>query len=792
MTVAGDDPQISQGADGVGDASGDLVRLLLESTGEGIYGIDLEGRCTFANPACVAILGFDSDGELLGNNMHELVHHTLPDGTPYPMNECRIYKAFREGCGVHADDEVMWRRDGSSFPAEYWSYPMRRDGELVGSVLTFNDITERRRVESELLESQELSSLLLESTGEGIYGIDLEGRCTFANPACVRILGFDSDGELLGNNMHELVHHTRPDGAPYLMTECRIYKAFRNGRGVHADDEVMWRRDGTSFPAEYWSYPMRRDGELVGSVLTFSDITERRRVEERLHGAMDAAEQASAAKSQFMANMSHELRTPMNAILGYSEILMEDAEDAGETEMLEDLRKINAAGRHLLELINAVLDLSKIEAGRMDLHVEEVDVTDFLDGIVAVADPLVAKNDNEFAKEWTEDLGTICTDVTKLRQSLFNLLSNAAKFTHEGTITLAVRRAVTPGADRIVFAVSDTGTGIAADKLEHVFEEFAQAEETTSRDYGGTGLGLSLTRRLCRLMDGEVVLESELGVGSTFTIDLPCDAQPGGAVASSATRGAESVGREVDSWDVLVIDDDVHSRELLTRALEGEGYNVVSATGGIQGVSLARRLRPALITLDIVMPGMDGWAVLTDLKVHPETRDIPVVMLSIAPDRDMGYMLGAVESLTKPVDRSLLRKVVQKYMTADDFSVLIVDDDDSSRALLRRYAEAEGWGLAEADTGATALERIEETIPDLVLLDLMMPIMDGFEFIEEIQAREHLRHIPIVVVTAKTLNDDDRSRLRGNVERVIEKGQSTVDELLQYVAELDLGEPRST
>ena len=267
-----------------------LAALLLNSTGEGIYGVDLQGNCTFANPACVRLLGYDSDADLLGRNMHELVHHTLPNGDPYPMEECQIFQAFREGEGVHVDSEVMWCQDGSSFAAEYWSYPLERDGELFGSVLTFIDITERRRVERTLRDSEQQVRLLLNSTGEGIYGVDLQGNCTFANPACVRLLGYDSDADLLGRNMHELVHHTLPNGDPYPMEECQIFQAFREGEGVHVDSEVMWCQDGSSFAAEYWSYPLERDGELFGSVLTFIDITERRRMETRIRNEHARAE----------------------------------------------------------------------------------------------------------------------------------------------------------------------------------------------------------------------------------------------------------------------------------------------------------------------------------------------------------------------------------------------------------------------------------------------------------------------------------------------------------------------
>jgi PAS domain S-box-containing protein len=266
-----------------------LAQLLLNSTGEGIYGIDLDGCCTFANPACLRILGFATEDELLGRNMHDLVHHTLPNGDAYPMTDCQIYRAFREGKGIHVDTEVMWRSDGTSFHTEYWSYPTHQDDELVGSVLTFTDISERRRAEKRLVDSEAQVRLLLNSTGEGIYGIDLDGNCTFANPACLHILGFDSEDALLGRKMHNLVHHTKPDGSEYPMEECQIYLAFRDGRGVHVDSEVMFREDGTRFPAEYWSYPMEQDGKPVGSVLTFVDITERKKLERSLRSERDRA-----------------------------------------------------------------------------------------------------------------------------------------------------------------------------------------------------------------------------------------------------------------------------------------------------------------------------------------------------------------------------------------------------------------------------------------------------------------------------------------------------------------------
>jgi PAS domain S-box-containing protein len=631
-------------------------------------------------------------------------------------------------------------------------------------------------------EPEELVRLLLDSTGEGIYGIDMDGCCTFANPACVRLLGFDNTDELLGKNMHNLVHHTRPNGDPYPMTECRIFKAFREGCGVHADDEVMWHKDGSSFPAEYWSYPMRRGDELVGSVLTFVDITERREAEQALQAATLAARAASEAKSQFMANMSHELRTPMNAILGYSEMLIEDAIDEGQTEIVADLEKINTAGKHLLELINAVLDLSKIEAGRMDLHIESTDLHELLEDIVTVAQPLVAQNGNELVNDWDDELGVLRADITKVRQSVFNLLSNASKFTRDGTITLRVRRESGNNGDRFRVEVSDTGIGIAVDKLETIFEEFAQAESSTTRDYGGTGLGLSLTRRLSRLMGGDVLVVSTLGEGSTFTLEMPANVVVTRAEAESPVEKNNKTPAS-STPDVLVIDDDEHARDLIRRALEAEKYSVITASSGDEGLKLARALHPSLVTLDILMPGTDGWSVLSQLKGDPTTRSIPVVMLSITADRRMGYVLGAVESLTKPVDRGVLREVVERYATSDAFHVLVVEDDEHSRSLLTRYLDSEGWDHSEAKNGIEALDRASARRPDLVLLDLMMPEMDGFEFLEAMRRWPDYRSVPVVVITAKTLTAIDRARLDGNVARVIEKGTQTVEELVEFLRE---------
>jgi signal transduction histidine kinase/CheY-like chemotaxis protein len=503
---------------------------------------------------------------------------------------------------------------------------------------------------------------------------------------------------------------------------------------------------------------------------------------EQLKQAMEAAEDASRAKSGFLANMSHELRTPMNAIIGYSEMLMEDAEDEGNEEAVSDLKKIHSAGKHLLALINDVLDLSKIEAGRMDLYLEEFEIPAMVGEVVSTIDALVKKNDNTLNVAVDPGLGAMRADVTKVRQGLFNLLSNAAKFTHEGVIRLVVKGEQQDGVDWVRMAVTDSGIGIPPEKIDHVFEEFSQADETTTRDYGGTGLGLPISRRFCQMMGGDITVESTVGQGSTFTIRLPVQVELASAeveevpVAVTPVPGKERV--------VLVVDDDPNALDLLGRTLQGAGVRVVTASDGREALNLARNLHPAAITLDVLMPGMDGWEVLRELKAAVETRDIPVLMVTMTDDRELGYALGATEFLTKPVDRSQLVQLLERHAPEGaERRALVVDDKAENRDVLRRALEYEGWQVSEAENGRVALERVSEEQPSLILLDLMMPVMDGFEFVMAMRKRNASRSIPIVVVTAKDVTEEDRRRLNGDVVGLIERGGLGRDDLLALVRE---------
>jgi len=501
-------------------------------------------------------------------------------------------------------------------------------------------------------------------------------------------------------------------------------------------------------------------------------------------------EVASKHKSDFLANMSHELRTPLNAIIGYSEMLQEEAEDLGEAAFLPDLQKINAAGRHLLGLINDILDLSKIEAGKMDLFLETFDVCQMVQDVAAIVRPLVGKNGNTLVVECPEDIDEMHADLTKVRQTLFNLLSNAAKFTNDGTITVQVDRRQETG-DRseggITFTVSDTGIGMTGEQIARLFEAFSQADNSTTRRFGGTGLGLAISRHFCRLMGGDIAVESRPGHGSTFTVSLPLE------VGRSMLEVRRSEDPELRTSNlerptpdggptVLVIDDDPATRDLLQRFLTGEGFGVVTAASGEDGLRLARQHRPDVITLDVLMPGVDGWTVLTTLKADPDLADIPVVVLTILDDRDIGFALGAIDYLTKPIDRDRLLKILAPYRRqAPDAPVLIVEDEPETREMLRRVLERDGWMVDEAADGRAGIERVTARRPALILLDLVMPELDGFAVVAALRGHSEWRTIPIVVITARDLAEEDRRRLSGQVECVIQKAALSRTELLAEV-----------
>ena len=398
------------------------------------------------------------------------------------------------------------------------------------------------------------------------------------------------------------------------------------------------------------------------------EIFHRKQTQEELLNAKHAAEEANRAKSTFLANMSHELRTPLNAIIGYSEMLEEETRDSGKVENVQDLKKIQGAGKHLLALINDVLDLSKIEAGKMGLHLETFDVAQVIDEMVTTLQPAAAKNANSIRVHLEENVSVMRADITKVRQILFNLLSNACKFTDHGTIALNVDQIKVEGKNWIQFQVSDTGIGISAKQKENLFQEFAQADASIARKYGGTGLGLAITHRFVQLMKGKISVESEAGQGATFTVQLPAHVvvETAESAPSEGTSNilAASPETKTNLDTILVIDDDPSVRDLMSRFLTKLDFRVVAAANGEEGFRLAKKLRPLLITLDVVMPECDGWTVLNRLKNDSDLAEIPVIMVTVVDNEARGLDLGASNYLIKPVQRDRLAVLVEKHRVA--------------------------------------------------------------------------------------------------------------------------------
>jgi PAS domain S-box-containing protein len=650
--------------------------------------------------------------------------------------------------------------------------PLVVGGELVGAIAFMDRDPHRRFGEDDLRllnlfapqaaiaianarlftaaqEQRQYFAELVSNSPVAIVTLDVGHRVVSCNPAFEKMYGY-AEAEVIGQNLDDLIttETTRSEAVGY--TEQALAR-----RPVKVISQRR-RKDGSLVDVEVLGVPVMVNGRRVGLMALYHDITE-------LLLARRDAEAANSAKSQFLASMSHELRTPLNAIIGYSEMLQEDAAEHGDGAAVPDLQKIHAAGKHLLALINDVLDLSKIEAGKMELHVETFALAPLLEQVTTTVRPLVAKNGNRLELRTAPDLGSMQSDETRVRQVLLNLLSNASKFTERGLITLEAER---DGAT-IVLQVRDTGIGMTAEQQARLFQAFSQAEASTAAKYGGTGLGLAISRRFCQLMGGDVTVASEPGKGSTFTVRLPVDGpvEPAAEIAVPATAAAATV---------LVIDDEATARELVARSLEREGLRVVAAASGAAGLEAARTLRPDVITLDVMMPGMDGWTVLAALKGDPALAAIPVVMLSVADEQRLGFALGAAEYLTKPIERERLAAVLRRYSARPRpagaaHHVLLVEDDGDVRRVLRRTLESEGWAVAEAEHGRVALERMAQRVPDLVLLDLMMPEMNGFEFLEALRERAAWRDVPVVVITAKELSDEERQRLNGDVERVVTK-----------------------
>lgn len=679
-----------------------------------------------------------------------------------------------------------------------------QDGRRTASMIQYDDGIDRRLVASPLtLDGREQGAILVVGEIQDLIDVQMQTRNTlfvFAGILTVMMIVFAA-GVIFNfiTPLRRIADAAAKVSAGDLSQRVHINTIVR--------DEVMDLGDNFN------TMTARLDDLYTGLERKVEERTrelsaERAKLAEALQELAvkrDEALEASRAKSLFLANMSHELRTPLNAIIGYSEMLQEEAEDFGYEDIVPDLEKIRKAGKHLLALINDILDISKIEAGKIELYLEEFELTELLDEIVTTIQPVIDQKQNTLVIQPNDNLGQVYADLTKMRQIVFNLLSNAAKFTENGTITLEMSREYgDDGQDWVEIAVSDTGIGMSPEQLARIFSEFTQADSSTTRKYGGTGLGLPISRHFCHMMGGDISVQSVEGAGSTFTVRLPAR-----VVNKTSTQETETVSETARNADinqaidenmptgasdseqptVLVIDDDVNVHDLLKRLLGREGFHVISAISGEEGLQKARDHQPDVITLDVMMPRMDGWAVLSKLKADTTVAHIPVVMLTMLDNQSLGFALGASAYLTKPIDRNLLTTVLKRqqqqlaHQTSEPGHILIVEDEPETRDILRRTAEREGWQADEAENGKIGLNRVAQHKPDLILLDIMMPEMDGFQFLTELRKNRIWWPIPVIVVTAKELTPEDYERLQ-DVSRILQKGAYELDDLLREIRQL--------
>jgi adenylate cyclase len=660
---------------------------------------------------------------------------------------------------------------------------MLRDSLLEGQRLE----QERQSAEAEARRAQTQLSEAIEASSEGFALYDADDRLVICNDRFREM--YASIGlEIKPATPYEAILSSAAQAGiiPAALENRQIWLAERLERHRNPQGAFEQQRKG----GVWLKISERRtvDGGIVGVLTDITELKDRElqlgQLVDRLAEARDAAMEATVTKSRFLANMSHELRTPLNAIIGITEMLMDDAQDAGNKETLEPLERIARAGKHLLQLINEVLDLSKIEAGKLEMNYEAVTLALLVADVIGEVEPLAAKNNDQLVVECPPDIGVIHSDSVRLRQIMLNLLSNACKFTENGKVSMSVSRSRTDADEWISIRVTDSGIGMTAEQIGRLFQEFSQADSSTTRKYGGTGLGLAITDRLCRMMGGSIEVESKPGVGTSFNVRLPADppAIPDAAAVETApvTRAASPTTNRV-----LVIDDDDTVRDLMRRYLSREGFDVVTAGGGREGLEFARELHPSVITLDVFMADMDGWSVLEALKQDPQLNAIPVIMMTISDERQKGFALGASGYLTKPVNRAQLSELLARFKNVEAMPrALVVEDDLDAREMLRRLLVGEGWKVSVAGDGREALDLLTIEQPDLVLLDLMMPEMDGFEFLDEFRKDPKFASTPVIVVTAADLSAEDRRRLDGGVEHILQKATSGQEEFLRHIRQL--------
>jgi two-component system sensor histidine kinase/response regulator len=651
-------------------------------------------------------------------------------------------------------------------------------------------ISERERTERRLSREEERVRLLLESVGEAVYGVDVDGNCTFCNTAFLRNIGYATSQPLLGKNIHEIIHHTRADGSPYPWIECPLREAFLAGEKVHLSNELMWSSSGDSFPVELWSSPLIQNDRVAGAVVIFTDITERLRSEESLRLAKESAEAANRAKSDFLANMSHELRTPMNGILGMAALALDT--DLS-TEQREYLGMVKSSGESLLSLLNDILDLSKIESGKLELEVTDFSIEDCIEQALQPVIPQAQEKGIDLVWDVTNVPPLVRGDQVRLRQVLINLVGNALKFTKQGEVTiLAELSAKTESGMRFHFTISDTGIGIPIEKRRKIFEAFAQADMSTTRRYGGTGLGLSISERLVKLMNGRIWLESEVGKGSKFHFEVTFLA------ADRRSIRPDSDFRAIPEQHlVLVADDNPVNLKMLKRVLLEWGVASVTALRGGEALDIFREhsRRNVIFSaalLDVDMKELGGLQLATLMAASPgDTQIIVMIHSPLDSERAKECKRLGILTILKPLRRLPVWEVLhnqkagalmtssmapsstttEKTPGAVGLRILLAEDNIVNQRLISRILEKMGHTVVVTNDGAAALTMLSQQQFDLIAMDMQMPVMDGIEATQKIRLSElsTARHMPIIAITANAFDDDRRKCFEAGMDGYVVK-----------------------
>jgi PAS domain S-box-containing protein len=774
-------------------ASEEKSRLLLESVGEGIFGVDLDGKVAFMNPAANRMLGYSSE-ELIGKKIHEKIHHSYANGSAYPKSECPMYLTYADGTDHHIADEVLWRKDGSKFPVEYTSMPIKKDEQIVGAVVTFTDITERKKAQAEIEELSRNFSDFLESTSDLVYLKDTDLRYMACSKPLSDMLGYTDWRDIIGKTEAEVQNKN----SRIRFNEKPERQIIEEGSVIELTEDIIKVDEETGWVNTIKKPLKSHDGKIVGILSISRDITKMKQAEEALAKAKEEAEETTRAKSEFLANMSHEIRTPMNAIIGMGHLALKTDLDHKQYDYL---KKIDVSAKSLLGIINDILDFSKIEAGKLDTESVDFQLEEVLDNIATVVSVKTQEKKLELLFKIDRSVPTtLVGDPLRLGQILTNLSNNAVKFTDKGQIIVSTELVKKEDTQvTLKFSVKDTGIGMTEEQAAKLFQPFSQADSSTTRKYGGTGLGLTISKRLAQMMGGEIWVESEPGRGSTFS--FTANLRLGKEKAKKEFKPAS----DLHGMKVLVVDDNPTSREILQEMLESFTFEVTVAASGAEGIAeleSAKEDRPfELVVMDWKMPGMDGIETSKRIKNNEGLSKIPAIIMVTAYSREeimqQAEDIGLEGFLLKPVNSSILFdaiiqafgetqsetfRVVERHEQEAEVlkhiqgaQVLLVEDNEINQQVAKEILEGAGLIVALANDGQEGVNAVKENNYDVVLMDIQMPVMDGLTATREIRKDDRYKELPIIAMTAHAMTGDEDKSLQagmnGHVTKPIDPDQ---------------------